>query len=68
MLDFSPLLRVPSMIYPKLFTLAQILKLKKEYESQFEFYDPNIIDNPGGRPVLERKIIDYLVPAIKALG
>lgn len=67
-INFSPLLRVPSLIYPKLFTLDQILKLKKEYESQFEFYDPNIIVTRGGRPALERKIINRFVPAIKALG
>ena len=68
MVDFKPLLPVYSAIFPKRFTLEQILKLKKEYEDQFEYYDPNIIVNRGGRRFLEKRIINFLVPSIKKFG
>lgn len=66
--EYSSLLPVPSKILPKLFSMEQILQLKKDYEAQFEFYDPNIIVTPGGRPVLERKILKRFLPALDAMG
>lgn len=68
MVDFSPLITDYTRVFPRRFSLEQVLRAAERYDAQFVWYDPNIIVSPGGRPALERKIIQHLVPAIKALG